>query len=92
VLDRWYASHPCVACQRAIAQVPKHGRPGPGLLDPANGRVVCWEDLDSDDIVDVLATHQALCASCFTAEWFRQQYPDRVVDRAPTPFRDNAVY
>lgn len=93
MLTRWYTDRLCAICDRAVPPV-RSGEPRPGLLDPAapERRILGWEDIPADQLPAALESHLPVCSNCFIAESFRQQFPDRVTDRAPTEKRDLAVH
>ncbi|CAN5454528.1 hypothetical protein BH23ACI1_BH23ACI1_33190 [soil metagenome] len=90
VLKRWYADKSCAFCSHPVG--PIRGEPRPGLLDRETHRALAWPDVAAAELPAALDRYEPVCASCFTAEAFRSLYPDRVVDRAPTPLRDSSVH
>ncbi|HXW04183.1 MAG TPA: hypothetical protein VD833_03045 [Vicinamibacterales bacterium] len=89
-LREWYAGRSCAICQRPIA--PIHGEPRPGLLDTKAHQTSSWQDFTPDQLIAALETHLPVCADCHTASQFRRQFPDLIVDREPTPYRDSAFH
>ncbi len=90
LLKQWYAGRSCALCQRPIAKI--HGEPRPGLFNAGTRQTLSWNDIPPDQIPAALQTHLPVCANCNTAESFRREFPDLVVDRATTPHRDSAVH
>jgi hypothetical protein len=90
MLRRWYDGKRCALCAQPIA--PMHGDSRPGLLDRTTRRATAWDEVAEADLPRALEQHDPICASCVTAESFRAQYPDLVVDRAATPLRDSATH
>lgn len=89
MLRRWYTGKTCVMCGHAIEI---YGESRPGFLDRDAERTVAWDEMLETDLPGALDRYDPVCASCYTAESFRALYPDRVVDRAPTPLRDSATH
>lgn len=61
----WQQARPCAACGRRIGLVARRGQEA--LLLAPNGRVVEWDEVPGDRLVETLATHQPLCRSCHAA-------------------------
>ena len=82
ILADWYQGKRCAYCGRSVP------RPAVGDLPPAlrapDGAIVEWSAIEPTRLFDVLATHQAVCASCDVAETFRSRHGDWVVER-PRP-------
>lgn len=82
-LRQFFGGKECAACSRPIP--PVHvGELHPGLLNADTHEAIAWEDIPAANLSATLESHRTLCSSCLTAETFRRQYPDLVVDRHRT--------
>lgn len=79
ILTDWYGNQACAYCQRRFAAVHWHDHE-PALLAP-DGSLVDWSGFRPEAVVDVLATHKAVCWDCRVAEGFRRAHPELVTDR-----------
>ena len=85
-LKQFFGGKQCAACGRTIPPVHA-GELHPGLMNADTHEAVPWEDIPAANLPATLARHLTLCSSCVTAETFRRQYPDLVVDRHRTAER-----
>jgi hypothetical protein len=83
LLAEWYRDRPCVYCGRLIREIRWHDH-RPALRSPA-GELVAWSDFRAEQVLEVLATHRAVCWGCYTLEQFRRDHPDLVTDRPERP-------
>jgi hypothetical protein len=79
ILTDWYEGRTCAYCSRHFAAVRWHDHE-PALLAP-DGSLVEWSGFRPEAVVDVLATHKAVCWDCRVAEGFRRAHPELVTDR-----------
>jgi hypothetical protein len=79
ILAGWYADRFCVFCRREFGKI-HWGDNKPALLSP-NGRVVEWDEIAPEKIPSMLATHQAVCWTCYVAKRFYDEFPDLVTER-----------
>src|SRR6266540_3154208 len=77
-LEGWYRDASCAICGMEIEPIRWFDQ-RPGLRTP-DGRALSWEEIPARDLVDALATHQAICSDCLVAESFREKFPDLVLD------------
>jgi hypothetical protein len=77
-LESWYSGARCCLCGDWFGRIQWFDRK-PGLRAP-DGNVFSWEDVASEDLPEILATHRPLCFNCLVAETFRRRFPDRVVE------------
>jgi hypothetical protein len=62
VVEEWYAERPCARCGHRFDGL--HWDDRAPALRTSDGRVVRWRDLDPEDTVGVLASHDPLCVAC----------------------------
>jgi hypothetical protein len=79
VLMRWYRDKSCVFCNREFPELHWLDH-RPSLLSPA-GRLVSWNEINSNTFQNVLETHSPVCWDCYIAQEFRLDHPDLVVFR-----------
>lgn len=79
-LKHFFAGKHCAACSRPIPPVHA-GAMHPGLLNANTHDAIAWEDIPAANLSTTLESHVTICSSCLTAETFRRQYPELVVDR-----------
>jgi hypothetical protein len=82
-LKHFFGGKTCAACSRPIPPVHA-GELHPGLLNATTHEAIVWEDIPAANLSATLESHVTICSSCLTAETFRRQYPELVVDRHRT--------
>jgi hypothetical protein len=80
LLKRFFDGKTCAVCKRPIPPVQRTGMK-PGLLNPTTHETHSWDQIPNVNVAALLETQLPICSSCQVAESFRQQFPDRVVDR-----------
>lgn len=80
IVGDWYKGKTCAYCHKPVDDPNEWAGHVPALFTP-EGRTVSWEDVPSEKLPEVLATHQPVCWSCHIAESFRRQHPELVIDR-----------
>ena len=83
IIADWYREKACAFCGRAFGEIHWHDRK-PALRAP-DGSLIGWTAFEPEQIMDVLASHQAVCRDCYLAESFRSEHPELVTDRPPRP-------
>lgn len=84
IVAEWYQGRSCAYCGGAIPEIHLNDR-RPALRSP-EGHNVALKEVAPARLYETLATHQAVCANCFDAMSFREQFPALPVDRAkPEP-------
>jgi hypothetical protein len=77
-LARWYENSTCAVCGGWISEIHWYDRkPGAMTLDR---KFVEWQDIATEDLPRILATHERVCSNCADAESFRARFPNLVVD------------
>jgi hypothetical protein len=79
ILADWYSGKSCAFCGRPLGTVHWHDHK-PALVG-TDGAIVDWTAFPPERVVDVLATHRAVCWDCSVAEGFRRSHPELVTDR-----------
>lgn len=86
VID-WFSDKECVYCGKKIAEVKEwwvdHK---PALLTPER-QIITWNEFPAEKLPEFFSNCDPVCWSCSATEAFRQQHPELVTDRAPTPLR-----
>lgn len=86
VID-WFSDKKCVYCGKSIAEVKEwwvdHK---PALLTPER-YIIAWNEFPAEKLPELFAKCDPVCWSCSATEAFRQQHPELVTDRVPTPLR-----
>lgn len=80
IVAEWYKGKSCVFCERPFTEIHWHDR-HPALLSPER-LAKQWNEIPAETLPQVFQTHQPVCWNCYIAETFRQQNPDRVLDRS----------
>jgi hypothetical protein len=83
IFKGWYQGKECVFCGDPFGEVNWFNHK-PALLSP-EGVTVEWQDVSTEKLPDVLATHKPVCWNCHICETFRREYSDIVVDRPYHP-------
>ena len=81
IVADWYDGKRCTYCHHRIEPVVWHERP-PALRSP-EGATVAWKEVVPEQLPAIFATYEPVCFKCHNAAWFRQNYPDLVIDRPP---------
>jgi hypothetical protein len=84
IAARFFEGKRCAICGHPIDPI-NSATLQPGVLHPLTHEAFAWNEILPQDLPDVLAWRQAVCANCTLAESFRRRFPDRVVDRVPRP-------
>ena len=79
VLMRWYNGKSCVYCRTAFSELHWVDH-RPALLSPA-GKLMSWDEVNLEELMNVLGTHSPVCWNCYIAQSFRLDHPDLVVFR-----------
>lgn len=80
IVAEWYKGKSCAYCQRPFTEQHWHDH-SPALLSPE--RIAKqWNEIPAETLPLVFKTYLPVCWNCYIAETFRQQNPDRVLDRA----------
>jgi len=82
LVAEWYQGRNCAFCASEIPEVHMNDRKP--ALRTSEGRTLPLSDVEPVHLAEVLATAQAVCANCFDAMSFREQFPGLAVDR-PKP-------
>ena len=86
IVANWYTGKSCALCGHKFGKLHWSDHK-PALMTP-DRRTIEWNDLASDKLEDVFATHQPVCWDCHITESVRQKFPDRIVYRdRPAPPR-----
>lgn len=75
----WYRGRTCAYCHKPFLELHWHDH-RPALLGPA-GNTVQWSEVAPESLPELFETHFPVCWSCYIAETFRREHPERVVDR-----------
>ncbi len=79
ILGDWYGGKKCAFCGRVLGPWRPFAH-RPALLAPS-GTLCDWDDFPAERVIEVLASHQAVCWDCRVAEGFRREHPELVTDR-----------
>jgi hypothetical protein len=79
MLAKFYAGKQCVLCGASFDGIESWGH-HTGLMAPG-GLTSEWREIASEQLPDVLQSHQPVCWNCHVAETFRRQHSDLVIDR-----------
>jgi hypothetical protein len=79
IATHWYQGKSCVLCRKGFGEI-HWSEHKPALMD-LNRNTVQWDEVPTQKLPEVLATHLPVCRSCHIAEWFRRRYPQLVVER-----------
>jgi len=79
IVAEWYKGKSCAYCQKPFTEMHWHDR-HPALLS-ADRVVKQWNEIPAETLPEVFKTYLPVCWDCYIAETFRQQNPDRVLDR-----------
>ncbi|SRR6266571_6597563 len=80
VLSDWYEDKQCVSCGLTFGEI-RFLDHKPGLLSP-EGRLVGLNEVATEEIPDVLATHFPVCWDCHITETFCREHLEMIVDRS----------
>ena len=89
IAAKWYRQHRCIYCAQPIDEVGG-AAVVPALLIP-DGQLREWRDVAPQNLPQVLASSDAVCARCELAEDFRRRFPNRVIDRPVSPLREHGT-
>jgi hypothetical protein len=79
IVADWYKGKSCAYCRKPFSEMHWHDR-RPALL--SRERIAKqWHEIAPETLREVLETYLPVCWDCYIAETFRQQNPDRVLDR-----------
>ncbi len=81
IVTQWYEGKSCAFCGHAIEEIVWHERP-PALRAP-DGVTREWNEMATELLPSVFATHQAVCWPCHVRESFRYKHPELVIERPP---------
>jgi hypothetical protein len=79
IINRWYQGQKGVYCHKPFGEIHWHDHP-PALLD-SERKTVEWDQIPAEKLQKVLETHWPVCWNCHTAQTFRREHPELVVDR-----------
>jgi hypothetical protein len=82
ILTRWYEKRACAFCGSRFGTIHSWDNK-PGFVGRDGATLMLCSDVPDGKLPDVLATHQAVCWSCYIAEEFRRNHPELVVDWPP---------
>ncbi len=80
LLAHWYGGKNCVVCRQPFGEIHFTDHK-PMLLSPL-WKLVQWNEVATETLPDVLATHQPVCWNCGTVMTFLREHPELVTDRA----------
>lgn len=80
ILSDWHKDKQCVSCGLAFGEI-RFLDHKPGLLSP-EGRPVGLNEVATEELPDVLATHFPVCWDCHITETFCREHPEMIVDRS----------
>lgn len=89
IINRWYQGQECAYCHKPFGEIHWHDHP-PALLGN-EGKTIQWNEVPAEKLQEVLGTHKPVCWNCHTAESFRREHPELVVDR-PEDSRRLSLY
>ena len=79
IVAAWYNGKSCAYCQKAFTEMHWHDR-HPAVLSP--DRIAKqWNEIPAETLPEVFEMYLPVCWDCYIAETFRQQNPDRELDR-----------
>ncbi|HTY41697.1 MAG TPA: hypothetical protein VMH79_07490 [Thermoanaerobaculia bacterium] len=79
----WYGDRACAACGLAVHPFGIGTRP-PALRDAA-GRTLALSTVTPLGLDATLASHEPICANCYDALAFREQFPGLAIERPHPP-------
>lgn len=79
IVGNWYKGKTCAYCQKPFGEIHWHDR-HPALLSPEHV-VKQWNEVPAEQLPKIFETCLPVCWNCYVAETFRQQNPDRVLNR-----------
>ncbi len=79
ILSDWYGARSCAFCGKTFDAIRWHDHK-PALLSP-DGALATWQSFAPEQVMDVLASHKAVCWDCHQAESFRRDHPELVTER-----------
>lgn len=79
IVGNWYKGKTCAYCQKPFGEIHWHDR-HPALLSPEHVAKQ-WNEVPAEQLPKIFETCLPVCWNCYVAETFRQQNPDRVLNR-----------
>jgi len=79
IVANWYEGKNCVYCHRPISELSHLDHP-PGLIG-LDGKIIEWEKVPAEELLEKLAAASAVCWNCSVVEGFRQEHAELVIDR-----------
>jgi hypothetical protein len=79
ILAQWYADKECSRCGKPLGNIDWLERK-PAVMAPG-GKTLEWQEVPTERLADVLASHRPVCWNCHIVETFRREHPELVVER-----------
>jgi hypothetical protein len=81
VLEKWYRGKKCAFCKQPIDEIGFVDHK-PALLGP-DGITLEWTEVPFSSVTEAMSNDLPVCWNCHTAQTFRREHPDLVVERPP---------